>query len=65
MLGFLKRRIEKLFIDGGSVSCPVRGTDVEVDLCYACERCLEIDERAPMPFVRCEPPPRLSWGHRL
>ena len=53
MLAFLKSKANELFIDRGQVNCPVRGTDVEVDVCYACPRRLEIDERAALPFVRC------------
>ena len=32
------------------------------DLCYACGRRVEIDEHAPLPFVRCDlmPPIRFS-----
>jgi hypothetical protein len=42
-------------IDRGRVACPVRGRDVETDLCADCRWALEVDEHARPPFVRCRP----------
>jgi hypothetical protein len=45
------------YVDGGSVSCPRRGRDVEVDLCAGCEWMSAIDLQAEPPFVRCQAVP--------
>jgi hypothetical protein len=42
-------------VDRGSVSCPLRQRDVEVDLCAGCNWMTEIDLEAEPPFVRCRP----------
>ena len=60
MFAILRSRTDERFIERGQVNCPVRGTDVEVDLCYGCPRRIEIDERAALPFVRCTPRRALS-----
>ena len=57
MLAFLRRKGTTLLIDRGRVGCPERGADVELDVCCACEKRVEIDERAPLPYVQCEPSP--------
>lgn len=59
MFGMFSSKADRLFIDHGNVNCPVRGADVEVDLCLGCPRLVEIDEHAPAPYVRCEPVRRL------
>jgi len=53
------------YVDGGSVSCPLRQRDVEVDLCAGCERMTAIDLQAKPPFVRCQavPTPVRSSAH--
>jgi hypothetical protein len=49
-------------IDHGRVGCPVRGHDVEVDTCAGCDHLLAVDEKAPLPFVRCSTPESaLNW----
>lgn len=55
MFGILSAKPQPSFIDEGKVHCPVRGADIEVDLCLGCERLVELDEHASPPFVRCEP----------
>ena len=45
------------YVDSGSVNCPRRGRDVEVDLCAGCEWMTDIDLQAKPPFVRCRPAP--------
>lgn len=43
------------YVDAGSVSCPLRQRDVEVDLCAGCQWMTQIDLEAEPPFVRCRP----------
>jgi hypothetical protein len=62
MLEFLKPKAQTLIIDRGRVNCPVRGSDVEIDLCYACGRAEAIEGGAPLPFVRCQILPRIRFA---
>ena len=57
MFEFLKAPDFRQYIDQGTVSCPNRNGDVEVDLCAGCRWMQEIDRDAKQPFVRCDPPP--------
>ena len=55
------------YVDRGSVCCPLRARDVEVDLCAGCQCLTEIDLQAELPFVRCRPAPMPAplqriWG---
>lgn len=59
MFGFFRRTLNELYIDRGSVNCPVRGTDVEVDRCLSCAQLNTLDERAATPYLRCGPTGRL------
>lgn len=63
MFGTFSSKVGRLFIDRGSVRCPARAADVEVDVCLTCQWLLEIDEDGTTPFVRCQPvTARSSWG---
>ena len=63
MFGMFSSKAGRVFIDRGSVRCPARAADVEVDVCLTCQWLLEIDEDGPTPFVRCQPlSARSSWG---
>lgn len=55
MFGMFSSRAGRLFIDRGTVRCPVRAADVEVDVCLTCRWLLEIDEDGSTPYVRCQP----------
>jgi hypothetical protein len=55
MFSFIRPPRDEHYVDRGSVSCPRRGRDVEVDLCAGCERMTTIDLQAKPPFVRCRP----------
>ena len=57
MFSFIRPPSYEHYVDRGSVSCPRRGGDVEVDLCAGCERMTTIDLQAKPPFVRCRPGP--------
>lgn len=51
------------FAEGGSVYCPVRKVDTEIDNCFGCARLIEMKEVDGTLEVRCEqplPPARLS-----
>lgn len=45
------------YVDRGCVRCPVRGRDVELDLCAGCQHMTELGLQAEPPFVRCRPEP--------
>ena len=55
MFPFFRRGATIHLIDCGKVGCPVRGRDVDLDLCCSCQWLLEVDPRADLPFVRCQP----------
>ena len=55
MFEIFQSGFDKHLIDQGRVSCPIRGRDIEFDLCIGCRSLLEIDETADLPFVRCRP----------
>ena len=55
MFSLFRSASDQRFIDHGLVSCPVRGGDVEIDVCAGCRWLLEVDENARLPFVRCRP----------
>ncbi len=55
MFGIFSSTAARLFIDRGTVRCPLRCADVEVDTCLTCQWLLEIEEDAATPFVRCQP----------
>lgn len=57
MFSFIRPPSHEHYVDGGCVSCPRRGHDVEVDLCAGCQWMTEIDLQAKPPFVRCEAGP--------
>ena len=44
---------ERRVIDAGRVSCPLRGRDVDVDLCAGCGWAGAIDFEGEVPSVRC------------
>jgi hypothetical protein len=49
------------FIDQGSVYCPLRKRDVELDLCAGCRWATDIDLQAKNPVVRCRPESPPQW----
>jgi hypothetical protein len=55
MLALIRPRAGRRFVDHGSVSCPLRQRDVEVDLCAGCQWMTKIDLETDPPFVRCRP----------
>ena len=57
MFSFIRPPVCEHYVDGGSVSCPRRGRDVEIDLCAGCQYMTRIDLQAKPPFVRCQPGP--------
>lgn len=57
-----RSKAARLFIDRGTVRCPARAADVEVDVCLTCQWLVEIDEDGPTPFVRCQPVSVLPSG---
>ena len=57
MFFFMRSPGYEHYVDSGSVNCPRRGRDVEVDLCAGCHWMTDIDLQAKPPFVRCQPAP--------
>ena len=49
------------YVDAGRVQCPLRGREVDVDLCAGCASLTEIDLQAEPPFLRCRPEPTPLW----
>ncbi|HVJ24093.1 MAG TPA: hypothetical protein VM756_09180 [Burkholderiales bacterium] len=60
MFFFMRSPGDERYVDSGSVSCPRRGRDVEIDLCAGCQWMTTIDLQAKPPFVRCRPAPALG-----
>jgi hypothetical protein len=60
MWTLFRKEPEKHFIDRGRVACPLRGRDVEADLCAACRCCVEIREDTAPPYVSCRPLPVIA-----
>jgi len=58
MFTLFPRPLDRHFIDGGRVPCPVRECDVESDVCAGCRWMTDMDEKAELPYVRCTPAPR-------
>lgn len=61
MFRVLQMPQDRHFIDGGRVFCPLRGQDVEFDLCAGCNSMSEIDLEAKPAFVRCSPEVPRPW----
>jgi hypothetical protein len=61
MFALLNRPSYDHFIDNGKVWCPVRGRDVESDLCAGCRSREAIELDGERPFVRCNPPAPHAW----
>ena len=55
MWAFLAKTPERHFIDHGRVACPLRGRDVEADLCVGCRWIVEVREDGAPPYIRCQP----------
>lgn len=51
----------KHFIEDGHVWCPVRGRDVEIDLCMACRSLEVMHLDGEQPHVRCAPEAPRAW----
>jgi len=65
MFSFIRPPSYEHYVDGGSVSCPRRGRDVEVDLCAGCEWMTTLDLEAKPAFVRCRPGPTPALQMRM
>ena len=57
----------KRYVHDGRLFCPVRGCDIDVDLCAGCDWLTAINLGDELPFVRCQPEPAPSslmrfWG---
>ncbi|HYL25327.1 MAG TPA: hypothetical protein VEV21_13125 [Burkholderiales bacterium] len=57
----LRRVPDEHLIDTGRVYCPVRGRDVEFDVCAGCRWSMGIDLQARFPVVRCRPERPPLW----
>ena len=55
MFSFFRSQSDRSFIDRGWVPCPLRGGDVELDVCTGCRWLREMDVKSKLPFVRCRP----------
>lgn len=53
MFRLFRPHFENRYADGGLVACPLRGHDIEVDLCAGCESADAMDLEADPPFVCC------------
>ena len=61
MFTFFDRPSREHFIDNGKVGCPVRGRDVETDVCAGCRSLEAIEADGERPYVRCEPAALPAW----
>lgn len=61
MFGLFDGPSHEHFVDRGKVWCPVRGRDVEVDLCAGCQSLEAMELDAERPCVRCEPVVPGAW----
>jgi hypothetical protein len=61
MFTLFDRPSREHFIDNGKVWCPVRGRDVETDVCAGCRSLEAIDLDGERPCVRCEPGAPRAW----
>lgn len=57
MFAIIRPAAQARYVDRGCVQCPLRGRDVEIDVCTGCDWLTEIDLQARPPFVRCRPGP--------
>lgn len=64
MFPLLRRATERHYIHEGRVYCPVRGRDVEFDLCAGCAQVREIQPDVEFPYVRCQPGSVIGWAPR-
>lgn len=55
---------DQYVIDHGRVNCPVRGRDVDFDLCAGCRWANGIDLAATPAVVRCRPERQPIWLFR-
>ena len=62
MFALIRPAAPARYVDHGSVHCPLRRCDVEVDRCAGCQCMTKIDLEAKLPFVRCRPAPLLPAG---
>ena len=46
--------------NGSRVSCPLRGTDVDIEVCMACGKLHRVVSDDP-PYVTCTALPRAAW----
>lgn len=61
MFALFDRPTHEHFVDNGKVWCPVRGRDVELDLCAGCRSLEAIELDGEHPLVRCEPAAPRAW----
>ena len=61
MFALFDRPTRDHFIDEGNVWCPVRGSNVEFDLCAGCRSLERIELDCERPYVRCSPELPRAW----
>jgi hypothetical protein len=57
MFRLIRPETEMHYVDRGCVQCPLRGRDVELDLCMSCAALTEIELQNRPAFVRCAAAP--------
>lgn len=55
MLNLFRPATLPLLIDGGRVSCPLRGSDVDIDLCAGCRWLSEFNDKGRPATIVCRP----------
>jgi len=55
MLRVFPAPLDHRIIDAGRVSCPVRGSDIDLDRCLSCRWLSGIHDASPTPSIRCRP----------
>jgi hypothetical protein len=49
---FWKNREPRAMVDGARVGCPLRGVDVDIEVCMGCTKLLRVVDDDP-PYVVC------------
>jgi hypothetical protein len=60
MFNFFKSEADCHYTDGGSIYCPTRKADVEVDLCLGCARLVDARKDNGIVEIRCTAPAPLA-----
>jgi len=56
MSPFRLTKCEQRYVEDGRVSCPVKSTDVDVDMCHDCPNLESFQESGPVAKVHCRMP---------